>query len=181
MRFGSRKLDADLHGQAIGFWPIRTAQRLGCPVVIVTGLQAPQFLAEATDPPKVIVNPDPARGMGGSIAIASAYARQQQARRLLIMLGDVPFVSPDTLRRLCEATPALGAAACRYPSGKLGPPACFDAELFPELERLEGDHGARRLLNDTDLTVGLPVDPEELRDIDTVEDLRELSRRKPGS
>jgi molybdenum cofactor cytidylyltransferase len=94
--------------------------------------------------------------------------------------GDMPLVSTDTLRRLCETTRADGAAACRYPDGRLGSPACFDAALFSKLEQIEGDRGAQSVLNDTDNTIGLPVDPSELYDVDSAEDLLDLNRPRRG-
>jgi CTP:molybdopterin cytidylyltransferase MocA len=49
---------------------------------------------------------------------------------LLVMLADMPCVSPDLLRALLAAG---GTAASVYPDGRLGPPACFDADDFPAL------------------------------------------------
>ena len=93
------------------------------------------------------------------------------------MLGDMPFVSKESLQRLCDAVRPQGAAACRYPGGAPGPPACFDAALFPELAQLEGDRGGRGVLNDPDRTVQLWVDAAELRDIDSREELAALNRQ----
>ena len=176
-RFGGGKLDAVLRGQPLGLWALRTAQQLGAPILYVAGPQPPQFLAATDHLADVIVNGAPERGMGHSLALAAAHARSAGARQLLVMLGDMPFVSKESLQRLCDAVRPQGAAACRYPGGAPGPPACFDAALFPELAQLEGDRGGRGVLNDPDRTVQLWVDAAELRDIDSREELAALNRQ----
>lgn len=175
-RFGGGKLDADLRGQALGLAALRVAEQVGAGVIYVTGPQAPRFLAAVDHRAKLIVNERPEQGMGRSLALAAAQARMTGAQRLLVMLGDMPFVSGATLQRLCDAVGPGGAAACRYPDGTLGPPACFDGALFAELERLDGDHGARGVLGDPQRTIALAVDPDELRDVDRPEELAALNR-----
>ena len=175
-RFGGGKLDAGLRGQPLGLWAFRTAQQLGGPIVYVTGPQPPRFLAATDHLADVIVNDAPERGMGHSLALAAAHARSAGAQQLLVMLGDMPFVSRASLERLCAAVPLQGAAACRYPDGASGPPACFDAALFSELEQLAGDRGGRSVLNNPDRAVQLRIDAAELRDVDSRDALAALNR-----
>jgi molybdenum cofactor cytidylyltransferase len=167
-------LEAALHGRPLGLWPLEVAQRLGRPVVYITGSKVLSFLDPAQA--KVITNPDLSRGLGRSIALAASHARAAGAERLLVMLGDMPFVSAETLQRLIEQTPTTGASACRYGDGALGPPACFGSDLFEQLTQLDGDTGARHLLRQA---TALVVDERELRDVDTAQQLAELNRQPP--
>lgn len=149
------------------------AQCLGSPVVYITGRQRPAFLDAAVT---TISNFEPERGLGSSIALAARHAQTVSAERLLVMLGDMPFVSVPTLQRLIELTAANGATACRYDDQTLGPPACFGSALFAQLEELDGDKGARALLRDA---AALDVAPRELLDIDTAEQLAEFNQQSP--
>jgi len=172
-RFGGGKLDAPLAGRALGAWAIRRAQALGHPCLFVASATLPAFLADLSAPPEIAHNPAAATGMGSSLALAARIARERGAARLLVLLADMPLVEEATLRALREATAPGGsaAAACRYPDGRLGPPACFGAALLPRLEGLEGDHGARRLLASLQDVVAIPAGADELLDIDSPADL----------
>ncbi|WP_411956706.1 nucleotidyltransferase family protein [Paracoccus homiensis] len=67
--------------------------------------------------------------------------------RLLIALGDMPFVTAAHLDRVARtATPDRPAAS--VDDGPPMPPACFPAAWLPRLAELSGDQGAGRLLRD---------------------------------
>ena len=170
-RFGGGKLDALLNGRPLGLWALLTAEGLGVSVVWVAGPSAPACLAHAPVPVAILHNAQGA-GMGTSIALAAAYASQQGAGHLLLMLADMPFVSAATLRQLITTAQVNGASACLYPDRSMGAPACFGARHFAALARLEGDMGARKLLSGAISPCGIAVSPAELRDIDTQSDLK---------
>jgi CTP:molybdopterin cytidylyltransferase MocA len=161
-RFGGGKLDADCAGKPLGRWALEAA--LAVPherLAVVVGDPAPEFARGC----ELLVNERAAEGLGTSAALAARWARGSDA--LLIVLADMPLVSPGTLRKLAAAA---GPAAAAYPGGKPGAPACFPAALFPLLEALTGDSGAAQVLR------GLPgvliaTSPEELHDVDRAEDL----------
>jgi molybdenum cofactor cytidylyltransferase len=170
-RFGAGKLDAALHGKPLGLWPILAARRLGAPIAYVAPPVEPAFLAVMGGQVEVIANPDAAKGMSTSLALAAGWARAAGAGRLLLMLGDMPFVSTTTLHKLVEPTGPGSATACLHPDGVFGPPACFGTALLPELERLQGDIGARKVLAGLAGASGIAVSARELLDIDTPADL----------
>ncbi len=59
-------------------------------------------------------------------------------------------------------------------AGAIGVPALFDRSLFGELRALEGDQGAKRILQRHPAeTIRIPFEPGSL-DIDTPEDVRRL-------
>lgn len=173
-RFGSGKLEALLHGRPLGIWPVETALTLGIPVIYVTGPQPPPFLTDSCV--TTITNRDPARGLGSSIALAARQARSVGAGQLLIVLGDMPFVSARTLQRLIDQTAMGGSSACQYGDGRPGPPACFGRDLFVKLEQLDGDMGGRSLLRDA---AKITVTARELLDVDTAEQLADLNLQPP--
>ena len=170
-RFGGSKLDAVLNGRPLGQWALQTAQSLGAPMVWVAGPEVPACLRPAPARLKILHNSTQDAGMDTSIALAAAHARAQGAGRLLLMLADMPFVSAGTLLALIAAAPPGGAAACLYRDGTLGAPACFGADHFDVLARLDGDMGARKLLSRVNSAIGIAVPVAELRDIDTLADL----------
>lgn len=94
---------------------------------------------------------------------------------VLFLLADQPLVSVKTLNALvlahgeaCARNPDHPATApmCR---GRRGNPVILGRRLFPAVMTLEGDIGARRILEDLgDELLRLPVDdPGILHDVDT--------------
>ena len=96
------------------------------------------------------------------------------------MLCDQPRVTPALLDALLAARASEGhaLAACDY-GGVLGVPALFDRVLFPRLEALTGDEGARRVLAAYSGPLSRIPFPEGRSDIDTPQDAEtyRVSRR----
>ena len=115
---------------------------------------------------EVITNPDTARGQASSIILGVAAAGQPDA--LMICLADMPFVSAGHVRAVVERlTPGGIVASVNAPADPPMPPAAFAREHLPELLRLEGDTGARHLLQIAERVVA----PEgTLADFDTPAD-----------
>ena len=106
----------------------------------------------------------------GTTIMAAQWAEGSDA--LLIMLADMPLVSPETLEKLVAAE---GPAAVAYPGNKPGAPACFPAKLFPSLEDLTGDSGAAQVLRGLANVTLVNAPAEELRDVDRPEDLADVA------
>ncbi|MDB6146302.1 MAG: family 2 glycosyl transferase [Pseudomonas sp.] len=107
-------------------------------------------------------------GMGNSIA--AAVAAQPDHRGWLIVLGDMPFVLPETLSRLVELLDDDNI--CVPVSGtEHGHPVAFGRRFGLPLMALSGDRGAKRLFR-PGLVREVPVeDPGVLWDVDTPERL----------
>lgn len=127
----------------------------------------------------VAVNPAPQDGLAGSLRVG-LEALPAGIDGVLIALGDMPRVTPETLRRLAAAfDPAAGRAICvPVQAGQRGNPILWAATLIPEMRGLAGDQGARGLLaRHVDLVHPVPVDdPGVLIDVDTPEALAALER-----
>ena len=133
-------------------------------------------LAEKVGNPSVrfFCAPDSALGMAHSLANAIQQVGDWQA--VLIILGDLPFIRPDTYRVLVERyrqsaddQPIL-VPCC---GGRSGHPVLFDRVYFQEIGQLRGDVGARSII-EAHCTRVLKVEVGDsgiLQDIDSPDDL----------
>jgi len=169
IRFGADKLETRCAGKPLGRWAIEAAEAsgLGRPGLIVFSGEWTSYAEGWTH----LINTAPHEGMGHSLAGAAYFALQGGAHKLLVLLGDMPLVTPDYLRALATA-PA--PAATRYPDGHAGVPALLDRALMEQACSLKGDHGAGALLKGATL---LDPPPGMLRDVDTPADLAEVERQ----
>jgi len=117
----------------------------------------------------VAVCPRAEHGMGATLAFALDQARE--ANGWLIALADMPYVKPDTLRLLAQALREGADIAAPLYQGRRGNPVGFSRKHLAQLLELDGDRGARNLLNVHPVT-DIPVDDAGvLRDIDAPGDL----------
>lgn len=128
----------------------------------------------ALPPAQCIVAPRAEEGMGASLADAVA-ALPESVAGCLVLLADMPALKPATLRRIAAALAEDGEEALVAPGwqGRRGHPVGFGRAWFDQLAQLDGDRGARELLQrEAERLRLLPVDdPGILLDIDTVADL----------
>lgn len=122
---------------------------------------------------EVTVCPDADGGMGLSLAHAIRHSLQgqQPAQGWLVALGDMPFVAPSTLHALDAAVEEGAAIAAPLFEGRRGNPVAFGAQHRDALLALDGDQGARRLLQSSPVSTIDVLDPGVLRDIDSPSDL----------
>ncbi len=166
-RFGGGKLNALCAGKPLGQWALDAVEAAGLPPgVIVVGPDAPHFAAAAGDW-SLCVNAAPEEGLGHTVAIAAQEARSRN-RSLLILLADMPLVTSDHIQRLVRSG---GAAATRYPDGRVGVPAFIPASEVAALMRLDGAGGAAALLGANDALHVVEADPQILLDVDRPADL----------
>ncbi len=173
-RFGSSKQLAPFAGEPMVRRAVRCAERIcGARTLIVLGKDW-RRVHEACAPLRgfLIRNEAHETGMAGSIA-AGVRATAGAADAVLLMLCDQPLVTEDNLRDLVNAWgQSKTTIACSVHDGVAGPPAVFPARYFAELMALEGDRGARGLLDKYAAHVNKV--PCAAADIDTPEDLHAL-------
>jgi CTP:molybdopterin cytidylyltransferase MocA len=118
-----------------------------------------------------IVVPDAALGMSASIRSGVA-ALPAQVAGVAILPADMPEVTPDDIAATCAAFAERGAARivrATAEDGTPGHPVVFPARLFPALQALLGDTGARPVLQtETVDHVALPA-RHAVTDLDTPE------------
>jgi molybdenum cofactor cytidylyltransferase len=143
------------------------------PVLVVTGHEREAIEAALADLPLTFHHAAAyASGMSASLKTGVMAARTAEA--ILVCLGDMPFVRPETLDRLAAAYDGQAAIFPTY-QGQRGNPVLLGCSLFPQILKLTGDEGARALLKSIpDQVAELAVDdPGTLRDIDRPEALRD--------
>jgi molybdenum cofactor cytidylyltransferase len=86
-----------------------------------------------------------ARGMGATLAHGVGQARA--ADGWVIALADMPRISPDTIRKVIAALEEGALIAAPVHRGERGHPVGFGSQLRDELLALDGDHGARAVLD----------------------------------
>jgi molybdenum cofactor cytidylyltransferase len=85
-----------------------------------------------------------ARGMGASLAHGIAQSRN--AEGWVVALADMPRISPQTIKRIVEALGNRALIAAPAYKGERGHPVGFGAAMRDELLALDGDQGARAVL-----------------------------------
>jgi molybdenum cofactor cytidylyltransferase len=124
----------------------------------------------------VLVNDNHKHGIGTSIA-AGARAVQHAAGAVIVMLADQPLITARHVNALIAAWSGddQEIVATAY-ADTVGVPALFARGCFEDLAALEGDQGARALINDGCFNVQKIAFEDAAIDIDTVEDLTKLAR-----
>ncbi len=120
---------------------------------------------------EVFINENWQTGMGSSIACGMAHL-PEGTDAVLLLLCDQPFVTPVFLKNLVgkwRSAPCLIAASAY--AGTFGPPAIFDKKLFAELAALQGQQGAKQVMERHRVQMELVDFPEGAADIDTPEDV----------
>lgn len=118
---------------------------------------------------EVVENPGFGTGCSSSIA-AGLQAVDPRCDVLVLLLGDQPGVTADTVRRLLAGRGDAPLAACAYADGR-GHPLAFGRAVFGELAALHGDKAVWRLLDRAGpAVVDVAVDGPVPRDVDTWED-----------
>jgi len=120
---------------------------------------------------QVVVCENAAEGMGASLACAVRAARD--AGGFVVALADMPFIRSSTIAAVRDALGAGAPLVAPYFRARRGHPVGIAAKFRRDLEALQGDEGARKIIaaNQKSL-LKIPVgDPGVLRDIDTPGDL----------
>jgi CTP:molybdopterin cytidylyltransferase MocA len=177
LRFGSPKPLALFRGVPL----VRHTTRLldaFCPagLHVVVGAAEPAIRELlAPDGVAVVVNPDWASGLGSSLA-CGIRGLPAGADAVLVMPCDLPAVTVADLFRLVSAwraAPQLMATAefDAHPA----PPAIFPRAVWPQLDALRGDQGARAVLESAAQRTAVPM-PSAALDADTPAELARIER-----
>jgi molybdenum cofactor cytidylyltransferase len=151
-------------------------------VIVVLGANADKIQpALAGLPVHTVVNDDWKEGMGSSVrsGMAKLDALLNQPQGVIIALADQPGFSAGHVIRLLETHRGTGKSivASRY-AERLSPPVFFTPGYFAALRTLQGDSGARALLQAHSPEVGF-VEAGDLGDLDTPDDYTDYLKRQP--
>jgi len=170
-RFGANKLLVEIDGHAL---IAHSAVALSpCDRVIAVVRADDEVLQSELHTLGVdcVINPEPGRGMGFSIACgvnATAHSRGW-----CLLPADMPYVMASTTSQLVDALRTGVAMAAPFFQGQRGHPVAFSHSFVDALCVLDGDSGARSILeqNAAMLTSIITDDAGVLVDIDTAMDL----------
>ena len=177
-RMGSNKLLAELHGKPLVVQTVAQVQASGVDeVVVVTGHQAAEVRAAlAGAGAKFVNNPNYAEGLAASVKAGIAAVQDFDAA--FICLGDMPLIRAADMQRMMAAFDVEEGRTLIAPAQgrKLGNPVLWGQEHFVALTALEGDRGARSLLEaQRDAIVEIAVEHDGIMlDADTPESLEKI-------
>lgn len=176
-RFGGGKLLASLRGKPVLQHVLdRVADARVGEVVVVLGRDADAIEeAIAWRSERRVINPEPERGLASSLRDGMA-ALEPSVDATLILLGDQPFVAPDTIRALLDAPTDSGRPIVvpRYGGDRGRNPVLVRRAAFDLAIEAQGDRGLGPILAaHPELVLEVPV-PRDNPDVDTPGDLARL-------
>lgn len=123
---------------------------------------------------QIIHNPRHREGMSTSIK-TGIQALPVETDGAIVMLGDMPYVTVDTISTLITAFKESGGCSICVPTfaGRRGNPILWPRAFFSEILDLEGDTGARELVRShANQVIEVPVqDDGILLDVDKLSDI----------
>ena len=175
-RFGATKQLARYDDIPLVTRAVRTAEAV-CDgrVLLVTGSDH-ERVAAACAPLRgfVTVNESFADGIATSLSAGVSCVRHV-ADAILVMLADQPLVSVDHLSVLASTWQKRpGAIVTSHYAGTDGPPVIFPRAFFSQLGELQGDRGAKRVIDANEEHVERVVYEPASVDVDRPEDLDAL-------
>ncbi len=150
------------------------------PIFVVLGAHAEAIIRECELLDCILIrNEEWSEGMASSlrVGIAAVLEHAPAASGAMVLVCDQPGLSAEHLVRLLDANRVDGnpIAASRY-AGRTGVPAIFPRAMFPALLELQGEQGARTLLQQSGAAVhAIDFAGGEL-DLDSPEDVERLQR-----
>ncbi len=175
-RLGQPKQLLKIDGETLLHRTVRIAAEVGSnPIFVVLGFESNRMQQEISDlAAKIAINSDWQLGMGSSLRCGmDALTRENpQPERVLLLVCDQVKVSAGTLSELLRVSAKIDPliAASRY-ANRLGVPAIFRKQLYADLLKVEGDQGARSVIQKyLDKTTAVDF-PEGSIDIDSPQDL----------
>jgi len=168
LRIGGEKATVELHGKPLICYPVEAVRQVLNRVAVVAkaGTHIPPLSGV-----EVWIEPEiprhPLVGITQALALAGG-------RPVLVCAGDMPFVTPDLVRRLVKADPGRSPAVIASAHGAMQPLlGCYQPRA---LELLVGAarEGTARVMETIEAIDPVLLEagaPEELFDVDTPDDL----------
>lgn len=171
---GTSKLLAEFDGVAL----VRRSARVALgstadTVIVVTGHRRLEIEAALDGLGVVCVeNRKYDQGMATTLATGISYCSDRGADAVLVLLADMPGLTSDHLDRLIAAFHTTNGEVVVRATGdsKPGNPVILPKSLFEAVARLEGDVGARQIIERSSLPIlSVEIGEAALLDVDTPE------------
>ena len=149
-------------------------------VVVILGKNADLFKDEINNEKiRVVINKDWEEGMASSVRLGldTLLKIRPYMDAVIFMVCDQPHVSSSILNELIttQQKTTRQIVTCNY-GESIGPPALFHKKYFRELATLNGDVGAKNIIQQNMHDVATIQFPEGKIDIDTEEDYEALKK-----
>jgi molybdenum cofactor cytidylyltransferase len=146
-------------------------------IIVVVGAKPHSVNTQVSDKTHIANNVYWQEGMSSSIRLGIKTLAEVDplAEGAILMVCDQPYVTSLLLNTLIATYQTTGKpiVASGY-DNTFGPPAFFHKKLFPELLQLDGDVGAKAVVQQHADEVELVLFPQGNIDIDTVADYQKL-------
>ncbi len=178
-RLGKPKQLLLFNGKSLLRHTIEAAVATGVkPLIIVLGANASLLTPEIDDNnTQIVINTNWKDGMASSIiaGLTALLEIYPDTERVILMMCDQPFVTTSLLNNLLITHQQTGKpiVASIY-DGVIGVPALFYKSHFKELLQLQGDTGARKIINQDVSEVATVFFAKGKIDIDTADDYENL-------
>ena len=159
----------------------RVALNVSNHVLIILGANAPIIrphleilVQENFSKLEIALNPEWEEGMGKSLSFG-VKKLAESSDAILVVLSDQLFVDEVLLQKMLQtfAESKMPIVACSY-ANQLAVPILFGKDLYPDLMALQGDKGAKVLLNKHSDKVMSIEFPAGIFDIDTPNDVEKF-------
>ena len=168
----------ELRGRPLVAWALGAATVSTLrPIVLVVGHRGDAVARAATEGVVVVRSRRWRRGIARSLrAAVEALEPWAQVGAVAVGLADQPLVGADAYRRLAGAYRDGARLAVATYHGQRRNPVLLARTMWPQARRLDGDEGARALMDEDDVVEVDCTDTGSAADVDTLDDLREAER-----
>ena len=176
-RFGKIKQLALLNGIPIVNRVVTEVKKIFAQdVFLVLGANKEKIRPLIENDVNVIINDEWQIGISSSISAGiKRIAANKKYHAVLIVLVDQVHLCSEDFVHLLSSFDGNNIVASKY-EDSIGVPAIFPMSYSSELEKLQGDHGAKFFLNDNKTLVRQISLPNSLRDMNTPEDFLNLKK-----
>ncbi|MFL6242407.1 MAG: NTP transferase domain-containing protein [Acidimicrobiia bacterium] len=168
----------ELRGRPLVSWALDAAISSGLrPVVLVVGHHGGAVARVAPEGVVVVRSRRWRRGIARSLRTAlEALEPWARVGAVAVGLADQPLVGPDAYCRLAGAYREGASLAVATYHGQRRNPVLLGRTMWAQARELDGDEGARVLMDDESVVEVDCTDTGSAADIDTLDDLREAER-----
>lgn len=154
---------------------VKVSLRAGAsPLIVVLGSGEEEHRKVIQDfPVEIISNTKWISGMGSSLKCGLNHltAKFEDVDAAIVMVCDQPYVSSKYIQSIITKYELTKRAIiASYYAGTSGVPVLFDKSLFPEIQNLSDEEGAKKLLKQYPRHIELVDFPEGSVDLDTPND-----------
>ncbi len=146
------------------------------PVICVTGYQSDLVSKSISEMGvSIVYNEHWPEGMGSGISAGIKQLLLSDVDFVILAVSDQPYVSSDLFKTMLEMKVKSGKriVACSY-DGTLGTPVLFAKDYFDQLKSLNGNQGAKKIVNTNPSDVCTVEFEKGNIDIDTKQDYEKL-------